>query len=209
MDKRLQFLNHQEIRLLKKLNTPRKIQDYLVALPQNFESSGETCYSVRRVLREKKAHCIEGALVAAAALWVNGEKPLLFDLRSHHKDVDHVVALFRQYGHWGALSKTNHAVLRFREPIYKTLRELALSYWHEYFLDSGVKTLREYSAEPFDLRKFRKGAWLTAADDLWDLVDAIDNASHKQLLSRPMIATLRKADKIEIEAGKLVEWNKN
>ena len=201
-------LNKEELKTLKKLNTPRKIQDYLVVLPQNFEEQGDTCGSVRRVFEKNQAHCIEGALVAAAALWVNDEPPLLFDLRSRMGDQDHIVALFRQYGHWGAISKTNHAVLRYREPIYKTLRELALSYFHEYFLDSGAKTLREYSAQPFDLRKFRKGEWLTAADDLWDLVEAIDDAPHAELLTPAMIRILRQADKIEIEAGKIVEWKK-
>lgn len=202
-------LDKKEWQLLKKLNTPRKIQDYLLTLPLNFEEQGYTCYSVRRVLQEKKAHCIEGALVAAAALWVNGQEPLLFDLRSRQGDTDHIVALFRQHGCWGAISKTNHAVLRYREPIYKTLRELALSYFHEYFLDSGAKTLREYSAKPFNLKHFKKGEWLTSSDNLWNLVEAIDDSSHVEIISRPMIATLRKADKIEIEAGKIVEWKKH
>ncbi|MEK7125461.1 MAG: hypothetical protein AAB880_00955 [Patescibacteria group bacterium] len=201
-------LNRHELKLLKRLNSPRKIQDYLLILPQNFERGGDTCRSVRQALAKKEAHCIEGALLAAAALWVNGEAPLLFDLRSRLGDQDHIVALFRQYGHWGAISKTNHAVLRYREPIYKTLRELALSYFHEYFLDTGAKTLREYSAKPFDLRKFRKGEWLAVEDDMWDLVEAIDNAPHKALLTPAMIKTLRKADKIEIQAGRLVEWKK-
>lgn len=201
-------LNKQELSLLKKLNTPRKIQDYLLILPQNFEREGDTCRSVRQALAKREAHCIEGALVAAAALWVNGEPPWLFDLRSRLGDQDHIVALFRQHGHWGAISKTNHAVLRYREPIYKTLRELALSYFHEYFLDSGAKTLREYSARPFDLRKFKKQDWLASEKDLWDLVEAIDNAPHAQLLTPAMARTLRQADKIEIAAGKLVEWKK-
>ncbi len=204
----MKYLNKEEIKFFKRLNTSRKIQDYLLTLPQNFEAKGETCWSVRRVLAEKQAHCLEGALLAAAAWWVNGQAPLLFDLRSRLGDQDHVVALFRQHGCWGAISKTNHAVLRYREPIYKTLRELALSYFHEYFLDTGAKTLREYSARPFDLRSFRQGEWLTAQDDMWDLVEAIDNSPHKQLLTRAMVARLRKADKIEIAAGKLVEWKK-
>lgn len=159
-------------------------------------------------IARKKAHCIEGALVAAAALWVNGQKPLLFDLRSRQGDTDHIVALFLQHGCWGAISKTNHAVLRYREPIYKTLRELALSYFHEYFLDTGAKTLREYSAKPFNLKYFKKGEWLTSSDNLWSLVEAIDDSPHIEIMSRPMIATLRKADKIEIEAGKIIEWKK-
>lgn len=201
-------LDKEELRLLKKLNTPRKIQDFLQTLPLNFEEHGFTCYSVRRALREKKAHCIEGALVAAAAFWINGREPFLFDLRSRHGDTDHIVALFRQHGCWGAVSKTNHAVLRYREPVYKTLRELGLSYFHEYFLDNGAKTLREYSTKPFDLTHFKKGEWLTTEDNLWDLVEAIDASPHAELLTRPMIATLRRADKIEIDAGKIVEWKK-
>jgi hypothetical protein len=136
---------------------------------------------------------------------MHGERPLILDLQSVPTDDDHVVALFRQRGRWGAISKTNHAVLRYREPIYRTTRELAASYFHEYFLDDGRKTLRSYS-RPFDCARQRDGAWVAAEDDLRDLADALDTSPHIPLLDRRMIAGLRRADAIEIRAGKHVEW---
>ena len=127
-------LNEKEVKILKSLNTPRKIQDFLNKIPINFEEDGkDTCFSPRRVLRENKAHCIEGAMLAATALRLNGEKPLVVDLTSTPKDFDHVVCVFNQNGRWGAISKTNHAVLRYREPGYKDIRELVMSFFHEYF----------------------------------------------------------------------------
>ncbi|HYV33834.1 MAG TPA: hypothetical protein VE973_03220 [Candidatus Limnocylindria bacterium] len=149
----------QEINLFIKLNSPKKIQDYLNGLKFNFEKNGETCKSARFVIKTKSAHCMEGAMFAAAALEFNGHKPLIMDLRSVKHDFDHVVAVFKQFGYFGAISKTNHAVLRYREPVYKSIRELALSYFHEYFLNNGKKTLREYS-DVFDLRYFDKSARL-------------------------------------------------
>jgi len=199
-------LNGKELKLFRRLNSPRKIQDFLNSVPKNFEKSGETCFSPRTVLRENKAHCIEGAFFAAAILWFHGTRPLLMDLRSNDYDYDHVVTLFKKDSHWGAISKTNHAVLRYREPVYKTLRELALSYFHEYFLDDGKKTLREYS-EPIDLSSFGPD-WVTSEKDLWNIYFSIDKAPHRRLLSRSMVSSLRRADKIEIKAGKLVEWKK-
>lgn len=146
---------------------------------------------------------MEGALVGALALWMNGEPPLIMDLRTTVDDVDHLVVLFRRHGCWGGITKTTHAVLRYREPVYRDLRELALSFFHEYFLDSGKKTLRQYS-EPFDLREW-KGDWITSEENLWDLERAIDRSPHHDLLSRRQIAGLRRADPIEIKAGKLRE----
>ena len=194
----------KELKVLTRLSTPRKIQDFLEKLPINFETKGETCMSPRRVLREQKAHCIEGALLAAAALWLHGEPPLLLDLMSKDGDDDHVVALFKQHGHWGAISKTNHAVLRYREPIYRTVRELALSYFHEYFLDNGRKTLRSYS-EPLDLRKFKSKNWTTSEKDLWYITWELNKAPHAKILTPQMSRTLRKADPIEIRAGKITQ----
>ena len=196
--------NAQERKVLNRLRTPRKIQDFLEKLPINFEKKGETCMSPRRVLREHKAHCMEGALLAAAALWLHGKPPLLLDLMSKNGDDDHVVALFKQHGCWGAISKTNHAVLRYREPIYKTIRELALSYFHEYFLDNGKKTLRSYS-EPLDLRKFKNKNWTTSEKNLWYITWALNKTPHTKILTPHMSRTLRRADPIEIKAGKIVQ----
>ncbi len=196
-----------ELRTLRKLNTPRKIQDFLETLPYNFDTGRDTLRSPRRVLRERAAHCIEGALLAAAALWVNGARPLLLDVRSIPDDLDHVVALYRRHGHWGAISKTNHAVLRYREPVYRTVRELAMSYFHEYFLDDGRKTMRDYS-EPFDLIRRCGTSWLTSADDLWDVGADLDSSPHRSILSTAQKKELRRADRIEISAGKLTVFQR-
>ena len=169
----------------------------------NRERGGDTCTSPLVTLRRNRAHCMEGALVAALALWMQGEPPLILDLRTTADDVDHLVTLYKRGGHWGGITKTTHAVLRYREPIYRDVRELAASYFHEYFLDSGKKTLRQYS-EPFDLRKW-KGDWITSEDDLWDLEKAIDRSPHHDLLTRGQISALRLADPIEIKAGKIRE----
>jgi hypothetical protein len=195
--------------IFKKLNTPAKIQDYLNSIPFNFEEFGDTFMSPRRVIQNKKAHCMEGAMFASATLEFHGYKPLVFDLRSVKKpyDFDHVLAVWKQDGFWGAISKTNHGVLRYREPIYKTLRELALSYFHEYFLDTGEKTLREYSI-PLNLNQFNKINWRTADEELWDVPIALDKIKHYRILNKKQEKTLRKADKIEIEVGKIVEYKK-
>ena len=199
--------NQQEIKILKKLNSPRKIQDYLNRLKINFEKKGETCMSPRFVLKTKTAHCMEGALLAAAALEFHGFEPLLIDLRAAKHDLDHVIAVFEKNGFWGAISKTNHAVLRFREPIYKSIRELVISFFHEYFDDKGKKNLREFSL-PINLNRFNKLNWRTSEENLWDIPYELDKAKHFKILNKRQIKNLRKADKIEIKAGKLVEYKK-
>jgi len=193
----------KELAILKKLNSPSKVQDFLNDLKINFEKDGETCRSPLMTLRTKKAHCMEGALLAAAIFWQHGRPPLLLDLKTTNDDNDHVVALFKEGGRWGAVSKTNHAVLRYRDPIYKNIRELAMSYFSEYFLDSGVKTLRSYSA-PFDLSRYGD-EWLTTKENLWNLTDALDTSKHFPIL-KGNSARLRRADPIEIKAGKLTDY---
>jgi hypothetical protein len=195
----------REFRVLKRLTTPRKIQDFLDRVPMNMETTGDTCSSPLVTLRRNSAHCMEGALVAALALALQGQKPLLLDLKTTSDDIDHVVALYRKGRFWGAISKTNHSVLRYREPIYRDVRELAVSYFHEYFSDSGRKSLRQFS-EPFDLRKW-KGDWATSEEELWDLAAALDFSPHESILSREQIAVLRKVDDIERSAGDLTEWS--
>jgi hypothetical protein len=216
--------NRQEIKIFKKLNTPKKIQDFLEKLRINFEEEGETCISPRFVIKTRKAHCMEGALFAAAALEFHGLEPLVVDLRAVRHDYDHVIAVFKQSGYWGAISKTNHAVLRYREPIYKSIRELVLSFFHEYFDDKGRKNLREYS-KPFDLSYFDKHPllfslprkrgrgrvevnWRTSEKDLSVIPQYLDKVKHYKILSRKQIQNLRKADKIEIQAGRLVQWKR-
>ena len=199
-----QARSHPELRALTKLTTPRRVQDFLDSMPINFERKGETCSSPLATLKRGSAHCMEGALLAALALWMNGHPPLVMDLKTNDHDVDHIVTLFRRDGFWGGITKTNHAVLRYREPMFRDLRELAVSYFHEYSLPDGRKTLRAYSAA-FDLRRYR-GDWITTDEPLWDLERRIDRSRHYSLLNRRQIAGLRPADKIEIRAGKLVEW---
>lgn len=200
-------LTARELTTLKKLSSPIKIQDFLDTFPINHEKQGETYMSPRRTLREGKMHCLEGALVAAVALWLRGEPALLMDLKTKGDD-DHVVALYKRNGYWGAISKTNHTSLRFRDPVYKTLRELALSYFHEYFLDSnGKKVLRSFS-EPFNLKKLGT-QWITADEDLFHIAAAIDTSVHHTLVPKKNIRLIRPADGMERKAGKLIEWKKS
>ncbi len=200
-------LTPQEVRLLRRLNTPRRIQDFLETLRYSHDHGRDMLRSPRRVLQERSAHCIEGAMLAAAAFWVNGERPLLLDLRSTPDDLDHVVAPFRRHGCWGAVSKTNHAVLRYREPVYRTLRELAVSYFHEYFLDDGRKTMRDFSV-PYDLARRHGTAWLTSGEDLWHVAEELDSSPHTLLLGAGQRRELRRADPVEVRAGKLIIWRK-
>ncbi|MFA6273932.1 MAG: hypothetical protein WC662_02120 [Candidatus Paceibacterota bacterium] len=210
----LVFTN-KEKELMEKLNTPAKVQDFLNILKFNFEKNGETLKSPIRVLREKNAHCLEGAIFGAYILSLHGQKPLLLHLETTKDDFDHVVALFQKDGFWGALSKTNHGVLRYREPIYKNIRELVMSYFHEYFLDNGKKTLRKYS-RPLNLNIFParnashsvaggEKSWITAEHDLWEIDQELDKIKHYDIAPKKIFKKLRLADKIEIEMGKIVE----
>jgi hypothetical protein len=196
-------LSRAEFAVLRRLGTPQKIQDFLNALPANFEMDGQTCLSVREVLRQRRAHCIEGAMLAACALWIQGEPPLLMDMRAE-RDYDHVVALFRRGRFWGAISKTNPAVLRWRDPVYRSLRELAMSYLHEYANRRNQKTLRSYS-QPFDLRRFDPELWVTNRKNCWDIGATLDEAPHTALLTTRQARLLRLRDAMERKADALVE----
>jgi hypothetical protein len=197
-------LTGRERRQFRGLDRPDRIQDFLETLPLNFERDGDSCKSPRRVLETRSAHCIEGALLAAAALWFHGQRPLLLDLKATARDIDHVVAPFRARGRWGAISKTNHAVLRYRDPVYRSVRELAMSYFHEYTIENGLKTLTSYSAI-FDLARLGPD-WIVSGEDLWDLSYALDRSRHYSILGRRPRRTLRRADAIERRAGALVQW---
>jgi len=196
-------LSRAEFAVLKRLSTPERIQDYLNALPANFEIGGQTSLSVREVLRQRRAHCIEGALLAACALWLHGEPPLLMDLRAE-RDYDHVVALFRRRGYWGAISKTNPPLLRWRDPVYRSLRELAMSYLHEYANKRGQKTLRSYS-DSFDLRRLDTKIWVTNGKNCWKVGEILDGLRHRPLLTKRQARMLRLRDVIERKAGALAE----
>ena len=198
-------LNKKELKILKKLNTPQKIQDFLNKMPINFEEDGDSFLSPISVLEKKVCHCTEGAILAALVLRVNGQPPLVLDLMASKNDFDHVVALYKKYGKWGAISKTNHAALRFREPIYNSVRELAVSYFHEYLDDSGRKNLRSFSS-PVNLKRFDKKGWMTSKDDIYYIPEYLSEIKHFPILNKKQIRNLRKADKVEIEAGKITEW---
>jgi hypothetical protein len=197
-----------ELKILKKLNTPKKIQDFLNKLPMNFEKGGDTYYSPMTVLKKRTCHCMEGAALAALTLRIHGYPPLVMDLEANQRDLDHVVAVFRKNGRWGAISKTNHAVLRYREPVYGSIRELAMSYFHEYFDDQGRKNLRRYS-NPVNLKIFDKKCWMTTMEKIDYIPEYLSVVKHFSILNRKQISYLRRADQVEIEAGKVVEWKDN
>ena len=189
----------------KKLNTPAKIQDYLNSLPFNFETDGETLSSPKETMTRGTAHCFEGALLGAYLLSQLGHKPQILYLKSIKHDYDHVIAPFKIDGYWGALSKTNHNVLRYREPVYKNIHELVMSYFHEYFLDNGKKTLRQYS-DLLNLDEFEN--WIESDGDLWGIDDELNKLQHHDVVPKAYIKHLRKADPIECDAGKMIEYKK-
>ncbi len=197
----------EEKTLLVSLDTPAKVQDFLDTIPMNHEVDGvDTVKSPLRVLRERSAHCIEAAILGAYILSLHGYPPLLMYLKADGNDFDHVIAPFKEHGFWGALSKTNHAVLRYREPVYKTVRELVMSYFHEYTDDEGKKTLREYS-DVLDLRIFESG-WEVATIDLWGIDEELGKLEHYPIAPKDVLKRLRNADPIEQKAGALIEWKK-
>jgi hypothetical protein len=191
-------LTPQENRLLRSLSTPWKIQTYLDALPYNKEPNGDTCRSPRRTIRDQTAHCFEAALLAAAALQINGKPPLILDLESVRDD-DHVVAVFRIDGHWGAMAKSNYSGLRFREPVYRTLRELVMSYFEHYYNLKGEKTLRAFS-RPVNLGRFDGMGWMTSEKDIWEIPEYLTTISHTPILQTPRRMYM---DKRLYEAGLL------
>jgi len=184
---------------LARLTTPERIQDHVNAIPWNFEEDGPTARSVVGTLEADRAHCIEAAFVAACALLVSGQPPLLMDLAAARGDVDHVVVLFRRDGHWGAISKSNSPFLRYRDPIYRSLRELALSFFPQY-VKRRRKTLRGFSM-PVDLRRHAPSHWVTRPGFCREMVDELTGARHFPLL--PPRATLRPIDAVEARANLL------
>ena len=196
----------REFALLRRLDTPLKIQTYLHDLRQNFELEGDTCRPVGQVLKSGRAHCIEGAMVAAAAFWVHGEPPLLLDMRAE-RDFDHVVALFRRHGRWGAISKTNGIGLRSRDPVYRSLRELAMSYFHEYTNRRDHKTLREYSV-PFDLRRVDPAIWVSGAKNCWEISERLDGLRHFRLVNGRQLKTVTRLDPFERRVNRLLQYRR-
>lgn len=169
----------EEISLLKSLDRPEKIQGFLDSeVSYNKEM---TCRSPRRVLRDRLAHCAEGAFFAAAALRVHGVAPLIIDLEAVRDD-DHLLAVFREDGHWGAIGQSNYSGLRFREPVYRTLRELVMSYFPMYFNLAGENTLRTYS-RPVNLTRFDAIDWMTTEEELWSICEYLCTIPHARLLT--------------------------
>jgi hypothetical protein len=185
-----------ELRTLRALRTPARVQQFLDELPYQY---ADTAWSPHRVLRERKGHCLEGALMAAAAFRLQGRPPLIMDLEAVHDD-DHVVALYRQRGLWGAVAKSNFAGLRFRAPVYRTLRELALSYFEHYYNLRGQRTLRAYS-RPVNLARLDGRCWMTAEDDLWSVPELLIAARHYPLVPDKTVRELPRLDRRSFQAG--------
>ena len=185
-----------ELRALRRLNTPAKIQNFLDNVPYHI---GTTSWSPRMVLREKTAHCLEGAIFAAAALRANGYPPLLLDLEAD-QDSDHVIAPYRQDGAWGAIATSNYSGVRFRSPVYRSLRELALSYFEDYFNLRGERTLRRFS-QPVNLKRFDKQTWETFEGNVWFIAEHLCNIPHTPLITPKMAKHLVRIDKRLYKAG--------
>jgi hypothetical protein len=195
---RAQFgLTDGEATLLRRMTPPWRIQERLDAM--DYDSDGSGCRSPRRVLRERRVQCMDGALFAAAALRVQGHRPLILDLEAV-QDVDHVVAVFQVRGRWGSIGRSNYSGLRYREPLYRSLRDLAVSYFESYFNLRRQKTLRRYSV-PVDLSRFDGRGWMTAEDDLWDIPDYLANVRHFPLITAAQVRDLATVDRRMFAAG--------
>jgi hypothetical protein len=186
--------------VFRRLSTPEKIQHFLDHdVAYNKEPGGPTCASPRRVLRERKAHCMEGALFGAAALRELGYPPLLLDLEAVRDD-DHVLAIFHRDGCWGAIAKSNYSGLRYREPVYRGLRELAMSYFEHYYNLRREKTLRNYS-RPVNLRRFDDIHWMTAEEDVWAIPEYLTTIRHTPLVGPRVVRRLGRVDDRLFAAG--------
>jgi hypothetical protein len=203
-DRRASFgFSPGDLRTLRALKTPARIQKFIDALPYQYAN---TAWSPQRVLRERKGHCLEGALLAAAALRVNGHPPLLMDLEAVQDD-DHVVAIYRERGLWGGIAKSNFAGLRFRAPVYRTLRELALSYFEHYYNLRGERTLRSYS-RPLNLARLDSLHWMTSDEDVWCAPEHLIAARHYPLLPDKVARALPRLDRRSFKAG-MYGWTKH
>ncbi|MGE0104838.1 MAG: hypothetical protein AB7H86_21620 [Blastocatellales bacterium] len=189
-----------ESALLRKLSTPEKIQRFLdEGISYNKEPDGPSCRSPRRVMRDLTGHCAEGAFFAAAALRFHGHRPLIVDLEAVRDD-DHLLAVFREHGHWGAIAKSNYAGLRFREPVYRSIRELVMSYFEHYYNPKGEKTLRSFS-RPVSLLRFDRTGWMTTEDDLWEICEYLCTVPHYRVMPLPLERKQRKMDTRSFHAG--------
>lgn len=190
-------LTRREAAFLSRLTPPWRIQRFLDGLDYDVRGSG--CRSARRVLAERRVQCMDGALFAAAALRVQGHPPLVLDLEAVYDD-DHVLAVFRQNGRWGAIARSNYSGLRFREPIHPTIRSLVLSYYESYFNLRRQKTLRRYS-RPVNLSRFDRLRWMTTEEDLWEIPDYLAGVRHVRLLPPRVEKRVSPVDRRMFEAG--------
>lgn len=190
-------LTDREARFLRGLTPPVRIQRFLDAIDYDLE--GRACRSPRRVLRERRVQCLDGALFAAACLRLQGHPPLVLDLEAD-QDVDHVIAVYRARGGWGAVARSNYSGLRFREPVYRSLRELVMSYFEVYFNLRREKTLRRYS-RPVDLSRFDGRSWMTTQDDLWFVAEHLVEIPHRRLLRPAQERALATVDRRLFQAG--------
>ena len=189
---------------LVQLRTPERIQDFVNELRWNHERGGATARSVAQALAYGEAQCIEGAFVGACALWLAGEPPLLMDMGAARGDVDHIVALFRRGRFWGGISKSNSPFLRYRDPIYRSLRELSLSYFPQY-VKLRRKTLRTYSVA-VDLRRYDPAIWVTHPGFCHEMVDTLTGARHFSILPPGAARHLRPIDEIEARSNLLKDY---
>jgi hypothetical protein len=178
-----------ELRKLRALKTPSAVQRFLDELPYNLSY---TARSPREVLNDRTASCLEGGIFAAAALRMLGFPPLIFDLEAE-QDTDHVVAIFKVRGHWGAVAKSNFAGCRYREPVYRSLRELAMSYFNIYFNLRFERTLRRYS-RPVNLARFDHRNWMTTEKPVWFIAEHLCEIPHIRLLTSTMEKNLTRVD---------------
>ena len=187
-----------EIRFLKTMNDTDKIQGFLDSIDYNpvYE-----CRSPRWVIKKRSAHCFEGALFAAAAMEFIGYKPLIVDLKAFNDD-DHVIAVFNEEGYWGAVAKSNFTSLRYREPVYRSLRELVMSYFDFYFNTDGDKSLRSYSLS-LNLSIYNPRHWTTTDEDLEYIGDKLEKIRHYPVVNKKMIKNLKIASDIMLKAGML------
>src|SRR5258706_15089334 len=186
--------------VLRRLTSPARIQKFLDSeIGYNLEPHGDTCYSPRMVLRKRVAHCMEGALLGAAALRMLGHPPLLVDLEAV-RDSDHVLAVYRVGGYWGAVEKSDYSGLRSREPVYRTIRELVMSYFEHYFNPAGEKTLRTYS-RPVNLRRFDSIDWMTTTEAVWEIPNHLCDIPHTRILTPAMQRRLAPMDRRLYRAG--------
>src|SRR5262249_35149291 len=201
-------LERPELSVIKRLSSPEKIQRFLdYDVRYNKEAGGETCRSPRRVLRDRLGHCAEGAFFAAAALRVHGHEPLIVDLEAVRDD-DHLLAVFKAHGRWGGIAKSNYEGLRCGEPVYRTVRELVMSYYEHYYNPAGEKTLRAYSTRPVNLKRFDRMNWMTTEEDLWEVCEYFCVVPHSRIMPPQAERNRRRIDRRLYDAGMVgaVKW---